>query len=534
MFDYRTLFLYYTRYKKQGVSMPSDHRLVSKEKHELDYLLWKWNKRQTKENREELASNLDKFNADQSYKPHNRITFYKYVDDYAVKEQLDSNSSADNLLDKDSSEASNSPVDSAEKPLQTGQNSEEKNALEEATVFNTEIENGPDLDSMPDLEDEPVVDEPVVMELENGPGLKIVTHEEIDRSENIDNDLSDTVADTSPVQDEPDITIEEELVEGSGDFSLDEELTLDSDGTTEIDEPDDEDVEVSLLDGLDDLNNDETDEDFEKTELLDPQNSSQDLYDSITTGVEEPDITIKEELIEEETDLTFDDIQEHDDVSNESSREDELFLNDEQSPVDEQVLLKEQTALTAKPAIKTKKRNPVLIMGIIILVVIILLAAAYAVPRIFNPGSEVAGSTTSTIQQATTLEDPDIIKGDKLLEISALLIENTPVYFKENQAVLLDGESKKLEAISQTISNCKKIRLVIHGHAANVQQPRHERRLSIKRAKLVKSYLQKNSTVTSLNIDIEGHGSRYRKSDDNDRETMHLDRRVEIHVISAE
>ncbi len=56
-----------------------DAEMISKEDHELNYLLKKWNKKQSIENREKLVKKLDEFNADPNYRKHNREDFYQYV-----------------------------------------------------------------------------------------------------------------------------------------------------------------------------------------------------------------------------------------------------------------------------------------------------------------------------------------------------------------------------------------------------------------------------------------------------------------------
>lgn len=69
--------------------MANDRDLISTEEHELNYVLKKWEKRQTKENREKLTAALKAFNKDAGYKPHNRENFYKYADDKKIKKGLE-------------------------------------------------------------------------------------------------------------------------------------------------------------------------------------------------------------------------------------------------------------------------------------------------------------------------------------------------------------------------------------------------------------------------------------------------------------
>jgi outer membrane protein OmpA-like peptidoglycan-associated protein len=66
------------------VSPQDDRNLISHEKHELDYLLKKWEKAADKDNREILSGQLKKFKADKDWAPHNRERFYEYVEEEHV------------------------------------------------------------------------------------------------------------------------------------------------------------------------------------------------------------------------------------------------------------------------------------------------------------------------------------------------------------------------------------------------------------------------------------------------------------------
>lgn len=69
--------------------MAKDADLISTEEHELNYVLKKWDKKQSKANRETLTAALKAFNGDAAYKPHNRENFYKYADDKGIKPKLE-------------------------------------------------------------------------------------------------------------------------------------------------------------------------------------------------------------------------------------------------------------------------------------------------------------------------------------------------------------------------------------------------------------------------------------------------------------
>lgn len=59
--------------------MAQDAELISKEEHELNYLLKKWNKKQSISNREKLIQKIDEFNDHPNFRAHNREDFYNYV-----------------------------------------------------------------------------------------------------------------------------------------------------------------------------------------------------------------------------------------------------------------------------------------------------------------------------------------------------------------------------------------------------------------------------------------------------------------------
>jgi hypothetical protein len=62
---------------------------VSKEKHELDYLLGKWGKRASDENRDMLIEALDRFRAEAGFSPHKREQFYAFVEEVGLLERLE-------------------------------------------------------------------------------------------------------------------------------------------------------------------------------------------------------------------------------------------------------------------------------------------------------------------------------------------------------------------------------------------------------------------------------------------------------------
>ncbi len=61
--------------------MFKDSDMISKQEHELNYVLRKYGKKQSKANREKMIELLDGFVAFDEYKPHMRKEFYQYIED---------------------------------------------------------------------------------------------------------------------------------------------------------------------------------------------------------------------------------------------------------------------------------------------------------------------------------------------------------------------------------------------------------------------------------------------------------------------
>ncbi|HIP69411.1 MAG TPA: 30S ribosomal protein S6 [Chromatiales bacterium] len=78
--------------KPASGGLPTDAEMISKQPHELNYVLKKYGKRQTAGNRDKFEALLDEFRADEDYKPHLREDFYRYIEDknaFEVMENLD-------------------------------------------------------------------------------------------------------------------------------------------------------------------------------------------------------------------------------------------------------------------------------------------------------------------------------------------------------------------------------------------------------------------------------------------------------------
>lgn len=73
----------------KSTGLPGDAEMISKQPHELNYVLKKYGKRQTVPNREKFEALLDTFRADEDYKPHLREDFYRYIEDKNAFDAMD-------------------------------------------------------------------------------------------------------------------------------------------------------------------------------------------------------------------------------------------------------------------------------------------------------------------------------------------------------------------------------------------------------------------------------------------------------------
>ncbi len=67
----------------------NDRDFISKEKHELDYVLRKWDKRTTQANRDMLSEALDLFSADAANEPFTRDLFYAFAEKTGLVAKLE-------------------------------------------------------------------------------------------------------------------------------------------------------------------------------------------------------------------------------------------------------------------------------------------------------------------------------------------------------------------------------------------------------------------------------------------------------------
>lgn len=75
--------------KPASGGLPTDAEMISKQPHELNYVLKKYGKRQTTGNRDKFEALLDEFRGDEDYKPHLREDFYRYIEDKNAFDAMD-------------------------------------------------------------------------------------------------------------------------------------------------------------------------------------------------------------------------------------------------------------------------------------------------------------------------------------------------------------------------------------------------------------------------------------------------------------
>ena len=67
----------------------SDWKEVSTEDHELEYLLGKFGKRLTQENKKKLKKIIQDFKSNNDYSPHQHEDLYQYIDDISALDDLE-------------------------------------------------------------------------------------------------------------------------------------------------------------------------------------------------------------------------------------------------------------------------------------------------------------------------------------------------------------------------------------------------------------------------------------------------------------
>jgi len=116
----------------------SDADFISKEKHELDYVLKKWEKRTTQANRDILSNALDEFRKDPANSPYTRDIFYSWAEKTALKPKLEAreetfNSKSQDLTEDKLNQASGETVSKDEVTQTAGEN--KKQESEKSTSF---------------------------------------------------------------------------------------------------------------------------------------------------------------------------------------------------------------------------------------------------------------------------------------------------------------------------------------------------------------------------------------------------------------
>jgi outer membrane protein OmpA-like peptidoglycan-associated protein len=230
----------------------------------------------------------------------------------------------------------------------------------------------------------------------------------------------------------------------------------------------------------------------------------------------------KDEWREEESEKEFE--EERDDSETDGQSKQTIMEESEEES--------DYTVIKGKaPAQKKEKKKPVLpilfiVTGVLIIICIILFIFYFSQIQVVPPIVEKT-EVVSEVQK----EDASTVQLQKL---QAVVKINSPFLFIGDEVNLLPGEEKKLENIVSAFSGFKKISISLTGHAADVQMPDHEMKISEGRAIKIKRYFQNNVKGIDLSITTVGKGFLEPVIKDVPLAKQQANRRVEIKIISAE
>ncbi|MCQ2611720.1 MAG: OmpA family protein [Treponema sp.] len=103
--------------------------------------------------------------------------------------------------------------------------------------------------------------------------------------------------------------------------------------------------------------------------------------------------------------------------------------------------------------------------------------------------------------------------------------------FKANEAVLLNGESERLDQIARLLEKVPDVKLLVEGHTADVGNPAEEKQLSLDRAHTIAGELAKRGIKKERFI-CKGSGSAKPIASNDTPENKAKNRRVEITILN--
>jgi len=105
------------------------------------------------------------------------------------------------------------------------------------------------------------------------------------------------------------------------------------------------------------------------------------------------------------------------------------------------------------------------------------------------------------------------------------------IQFHADTAIMLPGESEKLDRIAEILMRFPERDIMVSGHTALAGTPEGRMRLSTERAAVVAEYLIGLNVRTPDRIVVRGYGALRPLADNDTEEGMRRNRRVEITIL---
>jgi outer membrane protein OmpA-like peptidoglycan-associated protein len=112
-----------------------------------------------------------------------------------------------------------------------------------------------------------------------------------------------------------------------------------------------------------------------------------------------------------------------------------------------------------------------------------------------------------------------------------ITISLSNIQFLANSSRLPESEKKKIREIAEILKKIPARKIIISGHTAEAGTERNRMRTSIERAQAVANYLIQLGARKASEIEVRGYGSTRPIADNNTKEGMALNRRVEFTIV---
>ncbi|GEM_PF-3281204 len=128
------------------------------------------------------------------------------------------------------------------------------------------------------------------------------------------------------------------------------------------------------------------------------------------------------------------------------------------------------------------------------------------------------------------LEPAAVVKSDKPLPKEPVALSFPSVYFGKGQSGLTVEQKSQLLEVAKKLKDNPNVKLELHGYTDSVGKAATNRRLSVRRAGVIKNYLVENG-IDAARISIIGHGESHPRGDNRTRRGRNMNRRVDIVAI---